>query len=193
SFIYEATYTDGEIYWHIRKYQDDPLQRFKWQRRLTPSKEKNVKLLLSKGDYRSIVTALDRLRPYMGHWHGFKLGNIHTNLAARCDELLVYHFNYIADVWDNIVGHDDELKACVDIESVAFLQFRAPSASLADRKFIVKSMDCSILFPDISSKHHRQLLKDRLLAETRIIPSLATWEKNMKYIRIGASIIAEHI
>ncbi|KAM7192214.1 Protein of unknown function (DUF3723) domain containing protein, partial [Rhypophila sp. PSN 637] len=191
SFLHEADYYDGEIYWNIREYEKDPIEVSKWRDRLkSDSKKKHLALLLGR---KQIVDALDRLRPYPGLWFGLKLGNIHRHLATHLDERIAYHFSYIADVWDFITNDDNDLKDAVDCETVQLVQFRAPLASRSDRALISEAIDRGAIFSRIGDRRVRAGLKQRLLSQRHIIPSIATYDTNMNYIAIGAKIVSEHI
>ncbi|KAK4220955.1 Sodium/potassium-transporting ATPase subunit alpha-1 [Podospora fimiseda] len=122
------------------------------------------------GGPKNILDTLDRLLPYVGQWNSWRLGSINVAIAARVDELIIFHTDYIADVWNHIVDNQPEVKRLIDIESVQFVQFRAPSISSADYHALAAAMDSGKLFPYIHDRNTRQQIKTRLLIHPGIIP-----------------------
>ncbi|KAK4223503.1 hypothetical protein QBC38DRAFT_447279 [Podospora fimiseda] len=96
-------------------------------------------------------------------WNSWKLGGINVAIAARIDELIIFHIDYIADVWDYIVDNKPEVQRLIDIESVQLVQFRAPSISPADYYTLSAAMDSGKLFPYIHDRNTRQQIKTKLL------------------------------
>jgi hypothetical protein len=86
-FTSARSFSDGDLYRHLRHYQrlDDTIQTGKWQARLSPSKRRDVKILLSK--HNDLAVALDRLLPFTGLWGSVQLGTLHRILSLNCDEV----------------------------------------------------------------------------------------------------------
>ena len=81
-----SNFSDGEIYSKIRFYQEKQtaLCERRWWAYLSRSKSKNLRRILLRPKY---VAAFDVLRPAQGLWPSFRLGDFHTLLALRCDEV----------------------------------------------------------------------------------------------------------
>ncbi|KAK8036649.1 hypothetical protein PG993_008632 [Apiospora rasikravindrae] len=185
AFLQEVSFSDGAIYRKVRHYADkkDYAQCYKWIRRLSTCKRKNLLHLLrqkplpDKLDKQSIIKSFDLLLPFTGLWDGLELGNIHKHLALHCDEQIIHFIQHIRRSWNHIFQGLEAFRGLVDIQSVRILQFKTPSASQHDRELITKAMADGQLFPLI----------------TKMIPSIKTFHENMKYFSIGAKIVQEHV
>ncbi|KAK7954382.1 hypothetical protein PG988_015076 [Apiospora saccharicola] len=198
AFLQEVSFSDGAIYRKVRHYADkkDYAQCYKWIRRLSTCKRKNLLHLLRQkplSDKQSIIKAFDLLLPFTGLWDGLELGNIHKHLALHCDEQIIHFFQYIRRSWNQIFQGLEAFRGLVDIQSVRILQFKAPSASQYDRELITKAMADGQLFPLITKVQQRKRLLHNILSLTVVIPSIKTFHENMKYFSIGAKIIQEHV
>ncbi|KAK8043718.1 hypothetical protein PG993_006148 [Apiospora rasikravindrae] len=188
AFLQEVSFSDGAIYRKVRHYADkkDYAQCYKWIRRLSTCKRKNLLHLLrqkplpDKLDKQSIIKSFDLLLPFTGLWDGLELGNIHKHLALHCDEQIIHFIQHIRRSWNHIFQGLE-----------AFLQ--NPSASQHDRELITKAMADGQLFPLITKVQQRKRLLHNILSLTVVIPSIKTFHENMKYFSIGAKIVQEHV
>lgn len=92
-FSHQTKYSDGDIYRNIRRFELKGSLRAarEWRVHLTSCKEKILNLLLKK---KHIVRVLDELLPMPGLWPGLQLGNVHKDLALRCDEQIIHHLRH---------------------------------------------------------------------------------------------------
>lgn len=192
NFSYEAACTDGEIYYNMRRYQsqrDDQGMR-SWKNILSDFKVEAVDYLLPRG---KILDALDRVMLFPGMRSGFQLGNIDKHLATHYDEQIINYLSHIDRICDALVRCGKADRLVVDDHTVRLLQFRAPLTSKADRGFVNSAMDTGYLSPTITEPNFRKKMHDALLSLDVIIPSLAIFHENMKYLTIGAKVLKERL
>lgn len=163
--------------------------------RLSGSKKNILHAVLRNGP---ILEALDALLPFTGLWDGLRLGNVHKHLALHCDEDIISYLHHVRDIWNRILGtHDegahDEAKGLLDVETVQFLQYKSPSTSPDDKKSIREAMGRGELFALVSDRGARDRILQNVLSLQVVIPSIASFHKNMKYFSIGAKIIQKYV
>lgn len=190
-FAHENAYSDGAIYRKIRYYSDrgEVSEAQKWLLRLSSPKQSNLFYLLKR---KAVLEAFDELLPFIGLWGGLQLGNIHKHLALHCDEQMISYIKQIRAVWISIM-RDEKLLYVIDLETVQFLEFKAPSASSNDRVSIQKAMESGRLFSLVSDRIIRRKILSNIMKLTVVIPSIATLHHNMKYFGLGAKILQKHI
>lgn len=158
--------------------------------RLSPCKKKSFIGLIR---CRHVTEAFDQLLPFTGLWGGFQLGNIHKHLALHCDEQIISYLNHIRDTWNTIVGDHPGVKGLIDLNTVRFLQFKAPFASAQDKNLIQDAIHKHEIFMFVTNPQILQELLDNILSLAVVIPSIETFHENMKYFSIGARIIHKHV
>ena len=188
--------SDGIIFQNIRYYMACSWKRNRvsvaqaWMDKLSGPKRKITASLLKHSD---VMDAMDSMLCFPGYWDGLQLGNWAKHLAARINPLIINYWAHIKQVGMQIMaGHEDMLHH-LDANTVAMLQYRAPSWNLADRAQIVELFDNGALFPEIHSRDIRYRLKCNVLGLSGSIPSITTFHENMKYLTIGAKILEKHI
>ena len=91
-FYHQTTFSDGEVYWKIRYYQqrarNDLVQE--WIVRLTKCKQLSITQMQKDKD---LVKAFDMLLAFPGLWSGLELGNIRKHLALHCNEEILRYLN----------------------------------------------------------------------------------------------------
>lgn len=189
---HEVPYSDGEIYFGVRYHQeklDDGLVRA-WGIMLSECKATALKHLLARP---KITAVLDEVMTFPGLRGGLQLGNIDKNLATHCDDLIIQYLHHTFRTWNIIINDDSSIRPFVDVDTVRLLEFRAPSASTADRAFILSAMADGILFRYVVDSAVREKLLRSLLSIRVVIPSIATFHENMKYMAIGAKVLQTHL
>ncbi|CAJ2508759.1 Uu.00g137850.m01.CDS01 [Anthostomella pinea] len=188
-FLHQTTYSDGEIYRGKRLCQlakQDLLAR-EWTVQLSSSKQPIVRQLSRNIE---IVKALDKLLPYPGLWTGLRIDNLYKYLALQCVEQILNYLGHIHHVWSTItVGIMPET---VDNSSVGVLQGRAPSVA-TDRIYIEHMFNQNQIFVRVSDPATRSRLLERILSLGKMIPSIWTFEKSMKYFELGARILRREL
>lgn len=189
---HEMPYSDGEIYFGVRYHQvsrEDGLVRA-WRVMLSECKARALKHLLARP---KITAALDKVMTFPGLRGGLQLGNIDKNLATHCDDMIIHYLHHTFRTWNAIIDADSSIRPFIDVDTVRLLEFRAPSASTADRAFILSAMADGILFRHVVDSEVREKLLRSLLAVQVVIPSIATLHENMKYMAIGAKVLHTYI
>lgn len=189
---HEVLYSDGEIYFGVRYHQEireDGLVRA-WRVMLSECKTRALKHLLARP---KITAAMDEVMTFPGLRGGLQLGNIDKNLATHCDDMIIHYLHHTFRTWNAIIDANSSIRPFIDVDTVRLLEFRAPSASTVDRAFILSAMADGILFRHVVDSEVREKLLRSLLAVRVVIPSLATFHENMKYMAIGAKVLHTYI
>ncbi|QLI63826.1 uncharacterized protein G6M90_00g027790 [Metarhizium brunneum] len=187
---------DGAVFQNVRYYMAGSWKKNRvsvaqaWMDKLSGSKRKILGSLLKHPD---IIAAMDSMLCFPGYWDGLQLGNWAKHLAARINPLIINYWVHIKNVALKIMaGHEDKLHL-FDANTVAILQYRAPSWNSQDRAQICDLFEDGTLFPGILSKSARDRIKDNILELPDSIPSIQTFHENMRYLTIGAKILEKHI
>lgn len=129
-----------------------------------------------------------------GLWEDMKLGNWAKHLAAHVDELIVVYWrDHMRKIWDEIFEGLEDQERYLDPYTVRFVQFKSPARSQTDRRAIRDEMAKGSLFPNISNQAQRDKLLDNIVKIKAVIPSILTFHENMRYLTMGAKILANHI
>ncbi|RSL64913.1 hypothetical protein CEP53_003874 [Fusarium sp. AF-6] len=129
-----------------------------------------------------------------GLWEDIKLGNWAKHLAAHVDELIVVYWrDHMRKIWDGIFEGLEDQERYLDSYTARFVQFKSPARSQTDRRAIRDEMAKGSLFPNISDQAQRDKLLDNIVKIKAVIPSILTFHENMRYLTMGAKILANHI
>ncbi|KAB8070480.1 hypothetical protein BDV29DRAFT_160427 [Aspergillus leporis] len=105
----------------------------------------------------------------------------------KCPEELAASVRHIHTVWTGIMeGFDTDLLGLSDVKS---LEGRSPVWSSADRMYISNLFNSGTLFPNITDRSCRTVLKERVMAIDTIIPSMTTFLENTKYLEPAAILL----
>lgn len=159
-----------------------------WMWKLKGRKPNHLGMILGRP---SICDAMDAVIQFTGLWDDLRLGNWAKHLAAHCDLMIVHYWKHIHDTWTKIFAGVESSPSLLDPWTVQCLQYRAPAWSNGDRTFITKSMRW--LFGNITSSRCRARLLENILRLDVVIPSILTFDENMRYITVGAKILEKHI
>ncbi|TKA80621.1 hypothetical protein B0A49_04907 [Cryomyces minteri] len=182
-------FCDGDVFRNLRFHQQrgDLAQAGKWLARLSSSKQRDVRKLLTKKD--RLRKAFDDLLPFIGLWAPLQLGTFHRILTLNCDEELVHYLHHIQRTWSRILGSDESLRSLLDANTVYSLQLLAPRHSLRDDDEIRSRMEDGRLFPTVTDRAVRaKLLHNTQQVEGRI-PSLHTFFEDTKYLEPCAKVV----
>jgi hypothetical protein len=183
---------DGEIYYKIRSshLRSDSLQVAKWVNRITShSKRVDYERLHASKYYGPFCDALDELVPFPALLFSFHLGNIRRFFRMKCPEELAAFLHHMRSVWAGIMrGFDTDLLSSTDVK---YVQGRSPAWSSADRIYIEALFRDGQIFPHITDRGKREVLKSRMLAIDGIIPSMTTFMENTKYLEPAAILLRE--
>ena len=192
-FSHETHYSDAEVYRLVQKHiaAKDEQRAAEVRARLSPPKEMSLKCLLKNVQ---IDAALKELLQFPGIIAGLQLGNFRKHLALHCDENIVHYLRErILHVWNFICNGDPRIKSKVDLVTVQSLQYRIPAKSESDRHQIDWMMDDGTIFADLEDPDLRDSVRNRILSLQVVIPSIETFQENMKYFSIGARILQNYV
>ncbi|KAK8144157.1 hypothetical protein G3M48_006243 [Beauveria asiatica] len=186
---------DGEVFRNVRFYmaRADPrgiAVAQAWMNTLTDPKKHALALMLKRPN---IMSALDRMLPFPGHWKGLQLGNWAKHLAAHIDPAIDNYWTHIKDTWAAIMAKDESMYHLVTADDVTRLQHRAPAWSSSDRRYIQDAFASHQLFPLIQGAEKREKILQIILRLRCVIPSIQTFHENMRYVAIGAKILEKLI
>ncbi|KAJ4178317.1 hypothetical protein NW767_014892 [Fusarium falciforme] len=141
-----------------------------------------------------IWRAMKDMASLPGLWEDMKLGNWAKHLAAHVDELIVVYWrDHMRKIWDEIFEGLEDQERYLDPYTARFVQFKSPARSQTDRRAIRDEMTKGSLFPNISNQAQRDKLLDNIVKIKAVIPSILTFHENMRYLTMGAKILANHI
>jgi hypothetical protein len=113
---------------------------------------------------------------------GLELTNWGRELATHCFEQILNFLHHIRQTWGPIIEY-------IDLKTVKRLQYLAPSASSADRQLITDMIASGQIFLQVYNPEARHSLREYILSLKVVIPSMATFHTQMRYLRIGAKIL----
>ena len=116
----------------------------------------------------------------MKSYHGWR--------PADLDQELEHYLRYTLHVWMQILLNRPELSLMVDFQTVQLLQTRCPALDHTDAEFVKDQMCRNALFPKISDIAIRSQILQKLLDISSIIPSLATFFEDTKWLEPVAKI-----
>ncbi|PTB34937.1 hypothetical protein M441DRAFT_154567, partial [Trichoderma asperellum CBS 433.97] len=184
--------SDGEIFQTIRYFVHQ--KKFdiaqEWMNALSAPKKHHLNLMLGRP---AIISAMDELLPFPGLWDGLQLGNWAKHLAAHADDLIINYLKRIKRVYSRIFQGHESLMYLLDKDTVLRLQYRSLKWSMRDQKIVHSMFRKGTIFTKISSDKIRDDLMNNVLSIPDVIPSIATFHANMKYITIGAKILEKYI
>ena len=179
---------DGDIYRMVRKDMKfgtvNKANLSMWK--LKGRKQHHLAMILKRED---ILDSMDRVIPFTGLWDDLTLGNWAKHLAAHCDSLIVNYWKHIATVWSAIFHGLEHLRDKLDPVTVKLLRYRAPLHSEEDRRYILCGMNSGVLFSKIKGSDERQRLLQNVLGVNAVIPTILTFDENMRYLTIAAKIL----
>ncbi|CAF3656706.1 unnamed protein product [Fusarium graminearum] len=181
-------YNDGEIYQQVSRHMRTSRLGLadQWLDHLGGGKRKHLAALLG---HPKVMEAMDTALPFTGLWEEFLLGNWAKHLAAHCDEFIKNYWVHIGRTWSVIFDRLQHLRHLVDAQTVLHLRYKAPAWSARDRDEIEEGFDEGILFPRIQGDKARARLKKNILSLQCTVPSIRTFDENMRYFTIPAKII----
>ncbi|KAH8891476.1 hypothetical protein GQ53DRAFT_648762, partial [Thozetella sp. PMI_491] len=193
AFSHEPQQSDGELYKKIvDSHRRDEVTHAVCMGSLTEPKERNMKMLLRPKNL-PIVKALNSLSEIEGMMEGLQLGNFHKWLALHMDEQIIAFLQHIYVVWkEKICEGKRTIMQNIDIDSIRVLQFRMPEVCAGDADTINRLFSSGTLFPKVDASD-RDMLRRNILALKGVIPSLETFQENMKFVGIGAKVLARHV
>ncbi|TLD17860.1 uncharacterized protein PgNI_01100 [Pyricularia grisea] len=184
AFSRQTKFSDGNIYYHIRKAQETKSWKLAQSYRveLTQCKEKILNQLIqhhltgiTEGYVaaRSFIEALDLLLPYPGLLEGLELANWHRYLALHWDEPIVHFLSdHLYSTYELIVEGVAEARKYCDIttnlpEKLSWTLPTNPTIKAADGHVTISNMDQKIAlkalfltairsFPYLSSNKPKQ-------------------------------------
>ncbi|KAF4957157.1 hypothetical protein FSARC_11366 [Fusarium sarcochroum] len=185
-------YTDGEIYQQVSRHMGTGRLGLadQWLDKLQEGKRKHLAALLG---HPQIMEAMKTVLPFVGLWEEFLLGNWAKHLAAHCDELVGNYWAHISQTWSTIFRQLEHLRHLADAQTVRHLRYKAPAWSTLDRDEIEEGFEDGSLFPNVQREHDRAILKRNVLSLRCIIPSIRTFDENMRYLTIAAKILEKRI
>ncbi|KAL4862025.1 hypothetical protein BDV12DRAFT_179456 [Aspergillus spectabilis] len=182
-------FSDGEIYYYLRKYHQlsDNILFRKWFLRLqTESKKRDYYRLHERIEYKPLCDALDTLIPFPALLSFFRIGNTRRLFRMKCPEEISTAVQCVYNIWSAILeGFETSL---LDSASVKYLEGRSPLWSKTDQRFINDLFKERKLFSNFQISSH-ELLKQRVMAINTIIPSITTVLENTKYLEPPAILI----
>ena len=196
SLVQPRKVSDGIVFQNVRYYMAASWKTNRvsvaqaWMDKLSGPKRKILASLLKHSD---VVSAMDSMLCLPGYWEGHQLGNWAKHLAARIDPLIINYWTHIKNVAMKIMAGCEDKLHLFDANTIAKLEYRAPSWNSEDRALICELFDNGTLFPGIRSNSVRDRLKDNILSLDVSIPTIKTFHENMKYLTIGAKILEKYI
>jgi hypothetical protein len=181
---------DGEICRQVLLHSDNPKVAGEWLEKLKAGKRRHVAMLM---DHTAIWSAMKTVARYPGLWQDIKIGNFAKHLAAHCDDAIVSYWNHIHKIWSAIFFELEVDIPLLDVETVRTLQYMAPRRSKVDQEQIVRLLQSKKLFPGIHDENHRAKLYRNITSQDVVIPSILTFDENIRYITIGVKILERHI
>ncbi|KAE9574177.1 hypothetical protein CGMCC3_g9862 [Colletotrichum fructicola] len=183
---HQTPYSDGEVFRRICQLwtSGDVAEAQQWTLHLGVQKRLNIEKIRSN---KKLLQSLSSLTAFPGLMNDLPLGSFHKHLALHSDTQIVCYLQHIHAVWTAITcGHPD----AVDIITVQCLQGRAPGVSASDRDFVEQAFDNRDVFARVHNAQLRSEIQTRVLQLRRLIPSLRSFQENMKLFSIAASIVS---
>lgn len=190
-YYFQTPPTDAQVFLKVRKYTEEGKLGWAadWRTRLSRCKQTALKVIEGK---KELLKKLDQLRPFPGLWVGFQLGNIEKYIALHILDEILYHLQKIYDFWDRITLRDPWVQSATDAATVRALELRATHCE-ADREVVRQLMRSGALFTGVSEPATRQRIQQEILQTPRIIPSIRTFQENMKWLTVSVQILKDLI
>ncbi|KAL6406237.1 Intracellular protein transport protein USO1 [Ilyonectria robusta] len=168
-------FSDGEIFLKLREYHYDSnkqvgtvfAEKRMWGR-LSRDKRKDLKQILK---HKTILAGLDALRILPGHFE------------------IAQYLKHILETSRKIFEGKEALMRCLDGQSVAIIQLRAPGLLCKDHSVLEKAFQNGELFPSIRNQSDRQEIWKNLQLIEYLIPSLHSLIEDIKYLKTPAKIV----
>ncbi|OJD25070.1 hypothetical protein ACJ73_03562 [Blastomyces percursus] len=184
-----ANFSDGEIYLKICHYQEqgqmslDKAHNFAekcWWARLSNNKQDNLTRLFKHKVYRN---AFDKLRSVPALCRGLRLARMKDLISMRCPkEVEHYLVCHVMGIWTAILSGRTEWMLQLDVDTVEYVQQRAPGKCLKDRQALKEKINAGTLFPFVTDLEERNAIWQNLLRITTLIPSLYTFFEDIKFL-----------
>ncbi|WQF89381.1 hypothetical protein CDEST_14395 [Colletotrichum destructivum] len=184
---HQTRYSDGEVFRKIcQSWKEGKMgQAREWTERLGNQKKVNLRMIREN---QRIHNCLVDLIPFPGLLHSLPLGSFHKHLALHCDEEIVLYLQHVRTVWLELTCNHP---AIVDIATVQLLQGRAPGLSNSDRVLIEDAFHNDEIFTRVQDPQLRAEVRDSVFRFRGLVPSLKSFQENMKYLSIGVSIVLD--
>jgi hypothetical protein len=182
AFQHEKRYSDGHIYRKIREYQNEgDLESEKiWKRRWGPGKQRYFEMIQDRPD---IFQALEMLTDFPALMEDLQLGVYHKYFSFHLESYVSRGLRWTHYPWSQFPFKS------FDIETVRIFEGRAPGTSHFDRQLICRAFENGRVFRDVRDPQERLDLEQRVCSVPNMLPSIASFQKNMKYLIIAANII----
>ncbi|KUL81381.1 hypothetical protein ZTR_10836, partial [Talaromyces verruculosus] len=181
----------GEVYRRIRlaHHNRDWDWKTAWEHCVRPAYLKGDIVRLQEGtEHEALRDALDQLLRFPGLWMDLQMPPFHGLSAVNCMESLVAFLHVVNARLSTVLGDLDPQH--LDVRTIRSLQGRCPALSTSDREEIESLLKQNWIFPHVIDQQERARLKQRLLAQDTIIPSLKSWKDAIaRYLKPGASIL----
>jgi hypothetical protein len=202
-----VNFSDGEIYLKLRQYGTQ-IERTEgtifaekcMMSRLSNDKRNDLQRLLK---HKSLVAALDALRPFPGLWYGFQLGHKWMKfvevserptvaaLLLTAEQLVICYLRQILSTLEQIFGGRKQLFGSFDCNTAHVLQSRAPGISSEDSIALETPFEKGQLFSSIKDLSQRRMICANLQKITTLIPTLYTLFEDIKYLDEPAKIMKQ--
>ncbi|KAL4418323.1 hypothetical protein CABS03_01674 [Colletotrichum abscissum] len=182
---HQTRYSDGEVFrqvtqlWKTSSFE----QAREWTARLGAQKRANLDMI--KDNHR-VFSCLDGLTYFPGLLSGLPLGSFHKHLALHCDDEIANYLQHIRNVWLGLTCNHPDI---VDVGTVQLLEGRAPGMSDIDRQLVEEAFDSNEIFSKAQNPQLRDQIRSRVLRFKGLVPSLKSYQENMKYISIGVTVV----
>ncbi|KAK0369061.1 hypothetical protein CLIM01_13583 [Colletotrichum limetticola] len=137
-------------------------------------------------DNHLVFTCLDGLSHFPGLLSDLPLGSFHKHLALHCDDEIANYLQHIRDVWLGLTCNHPDI---VDVGTVQLLERRAPGMSDIDRQLVEEAFDSNEIFSKAHNPQLRDQIRSSVLHFKGLVPSLKSYQENMKYISIGVTVV----
>ncbi|KAK5093653.1 hypothetical protein LTS08_008853 [Lithohypha guttulata] len=184
--FFEIPLTAGEVFFHIlRCDRDDHQQLDMWWARIRSRDEaRELRRLYAHPRLNASFEKIARRIPAMAS--SMLAGNVGTLLRLKCDEWVMKYLTCIYDAWHSALDGDIDALDKVDANTICSLQSRSLKYCKTDREYVEKS--AALLFSSLSSEQ-RDIILLRWAKYEHLIPSLATFFEDLKYLESVAAIL----
>ncbi|KAL4412148.1 hypothetical protein CABS03_06573 [Colletotrichum abscissum] len=182
---HQTRYSDGEVFrqvtqlWKTSSFE----QAREWTARLGAQKRVNLDMI--KDNHR-VFSCLDGLSHFPGLLSDMPLGSFHKHLALHCDDEIANYLQHIRHVWLGLTCNHPDI---VDVGTVQLLEGRAPGMSDIDRQLVEEAFDSNEIFSKAQNPQLRDQIRRSVLRFKGLVPSLKSYQENMKYISIGVTVV----
>ncbi len=140
-----------------------------------------------------IIRLIQKLAEFPGTNGDMELGNWHKYYARYWDDQIEHFLKHMFQSLDKIMGGKPENRKFLDLQTMRYLQFRAPSICSEDRKRLEYLIDNRIIFCNVEDVTYREELKQNILSFDGIIHSLDILQGNMIYMTFGIKILERYL